>query len=244
MNVSQATSDLPVQRGHCWNRFALCCPAVLALSVLRAWIVIGSATEQPTGGVDRAPALFPILSGDSRMIDHPFYPVLRHSAQLLGFAGLAAILALGAVAGPPAPIISANIRFINNNNGTVTESLTGLVWLQNANCTDLIMKWSAAITWAAELAQGACGLTDGSVPGDWRLPRVHELRSLVDYTRYDPALPVGYPFVGVQSRFYWSSTVLAANPSYAWTSTTASLSRSTRPTTTTCGRYEADYKTF
>ena len=41
---------------------------------------------------------------------------------------------------------------------------------------------------------------------DWRLPNRKELRSLVDYSQYNPAIPEGYLFTNVQSSYYWSST--------------------------------------
>ena len=64
------------------------------------------------------------------------------------------------------------------------------------------------------LTVGYCGLTDGSVAGDWRLPNVREMQSLIDYGQDSPALPAGHPFTGVSaSQAYWSSTVFARVPS-------------------------------
>jgi hypothetical protein len=51
----------------------------------------------------------------------------------------------------------------------VTDNLTNLIWLKNANC-DGQKDWNEAETWAANLASGTCGLSDGSSAGDWRLP--------------------------------------------------------------------------
>ncbi|MEA3347948.1 MAG: DUF1566 domain-containing protein, partial [Pseudomonadota bacterium] len=42
--------------------------------------------------------------------------------------------------------------------------------------------------------------------GGWRLPTVVELRSLIDETASDPALPNGHPFTNVKNNWYWSST--------------------------------------
>jgi len=40
---------------------------------------------------------------------------------------------------------------------------------------------------------------------------------VVDSGQTNPALPPGHPFTDVQSTgYYWSSTTLAASPSYAW----------------------------
>jgi hypothetical protein len=111
-------------------------------------------------------------------------------------------------------------RFTDNGNGTVTDNLTGLIWLKNANCFSYKI-WSAALISANTLASGACGLTDGSTVGQWRLPNITELESLVDVERNNPALPTGHPFTSVQSSVYWSGSTGSGNNalyqgSYAW----------------------------
>jgi len=106
-------------------------------------------------------------------------------------------------------------RFTDNGDGTVTDNLTGLIWLKNANCFDL-RNWATALTDANGLASGSCGLTDGSSAGDWRLPNVRELQSLIDYGRFGPALPAGHPFTGVQANNYWSSSTGAQFTIFAW----------------------------
>ncbi len=109
-------------------------------------------------------------------------------------------------------------RFTDNNNGTVTDNLTGLIWLKKANCFSSYY-WTQALTSANTLASGACGLTDGSVAGDWRLPNRNELVSVFrNRQQSDPAAwlnTVG--FSGVQYNNYWSSSSAAANPTVsAW----------------------------
>ena len=106
-------------------------------------------------------------------------------------------------------------RFTDNGNGTVTDNLTGLIWLKNADpCGGKI--WTETIAWCNALASGTDGLTDGSVAGDWRLPTINELKNLVDYSQYDPCLPPGHPFTGQLSFYYWSSTTYASTTNYAW----------------------------
>ena len=68
-------------------------------------------------------------------------------------------------------------RYVNCGNGTVTDTVTGLIWLQNANCFSEI--YSAANQAAAGLAAGQCGLTDGSSAGDWRLPTKAEWQATI-----------------------------------------------------------------
>ncbi len=106
-------------------------------------------------------------------------------------------------------------RFADNGDGTVTDHLTGLVWLQNANRFGT-RTWAQALSDCNSLADDGADLTDGSAAGDWRLPNVKELQSLIDFGRHNPALPAGHPFSGVQYYYYWSSTTYAANTVLAW----------------------------
>lgn len=158
-----------------------------------------------------------------------FVPVVHAAIQLPRTGQTTCYDALGTVidcahtgqdgekqAGAPLP----SARFRDNKNGTVTDTLTGLIWLKNANCTDTVggivrgnglLDWQSALSWSNKLASGKCGLSDNSAAGDWRLPNIHELRSLIDYSRHDPALSEEHPFTGVQPDWYWSSTT---NPVY------------------------------
>ncbi|EDN68171.1 Protein of unknown function DUF1566 [Beggiatoa sp. PS] len=110
----------------------------------------------------------------------------------------------------------SGLRFTDNGNGTVTDNLTSLIWTKDANCPSSTKIWDDAIDYSNVLASGTCGLSDGSVIGDWRLPNVRELQSLVDYSQYSPGLPSGHPFLNVQSDYYWSSTTFKNNTGSAW----------------------------
>src|SRR5512139_3706494 len=48
-------------------------------------------------------------------------------------------------------------RFTDNKDGTVSDNLTGLIWLKDANCTDTaggiergsgLLNWPSALTWS------------------------------------------------------------------------------------------------
>jgi hypothetical protein len=71
-----------------------------------------------------------------------------------------------------------NQRYIDCGNGTVTDSLSGLIWLQHADCLP-DAEYVAANQSAAGLKTGDCGLTDGSSPGDWRLPTGDEWSAMI-----------------------------------------------------------------
>ncbi len=86
----------------------------------------------------------------------------------------------------------------DNGNGTVT--VNGLVWLKNADCFGRIT-WFEASFAVGMLQKGACGLSDGSKRGMWRLPSLDELRQVHAVRRNG--------FVNVRDsnsdRDYWSS---------------------------------------
>ena len=128
-------------------------------------------------------------------------------------------------------------RFTENGDGTVTDELTGLVWLKDANCAGTIghdpdaegdgtMRWQQALDFVAGINAGtydisSCASYTGNYT-DWRLPNIREQRSLMDYSRFGPgsALPAGHPFSRVQVfsdklRYYWTSTTYALMPEIA-----------------------------
>ena len=95
----------------------------------------------------------------------------------------------------------------DNHDGTVTDERTGLMWEQGL-CPRRYTWADATKVRIAELNVAALG---GHT--DWRLPTRAELVSLVDDTRYDPAID---PLFSCQSNDYWSATTYQFNPSYAW----------------------------
>jgi hypothetical protein len=131
-----------------------------------------------------------------------------------------------------------NPRFTDNGDGTVTDNLTRLIWLKNANCIqtkypgfdsdetagDGMVTWHHALDFVAGINAGtytACG----SNYADWRLPNVRELQSLIHFSYYDPPVPntagtgqwtEGDPFTGLQLSYYWSATTSAYSKLRAW----------------------------
>lgn len=78
---------------------------------------------------------------------------------------------------PPCSNGGRTIHFADCGNGTVTDIGTGMVWLKLATC-GFDQTHDAAVRTAATLRDGQCGLSDNSLPGDWRLPTKAEMQGL------------------------------------------------------------------
>ena len=94
------------------------------------------------------------------------------------------------------------MRFIDNQDRTITDTETGLMWQQ---ATMERKDWDNAILSCSELALAG--------HKDWRLPTIKELFSIVDFERSDPACD---PVFKAQSNYYWSSSTYQGYPSYGW----------------------------
>jgi hypothetical protein len=110
-------------------------------------------------------------------------------------------------------------RFTDNADGTVTDNLTGLIWLKDGDCMGR-RTWSDAFTYVSNLNSGTNYSCDGYTAGtygDWRLPNVRELYSLIHLGQANSAAWLNTQgFSGVQSDGYWSSTTYAGNTANAW----------------------------
>lgn len=107
-------------------------------------------------------------------------------------------------------------RFIDNGNGTLTDRLTDFVWLRNADCEGGVT-WQQALEAAGTLAAGACGLSDGSVAGSWRLPNRKELLSIMSFQQANGATWLdSQGFVNGIHGWYWSSDSYAPGPAAKW----------------------------
>ncbi|MEK8016265.1 MAG: DUF1566 domain-containing protein, partial [Candidatus Parabeggiatoa sp.] len=129
---------------------------------------------------------------------------------------------------PAKPTAQSSYRYTDNGDGTVTDNRSGLIWLKNANCFGE-QDWATAMRSAANLADGQCGLRDGSRAGMWRLPTKEELKAIIDkkynnswgfWASLSNAAGTGPwresdAFSDVKLD-YWSSTPYAPAPDYAW----------------------------
>jgi hypothetical protein len=117
-------------------------------------------------------------------------------------------------------------RFSQNADTTITDNLTGLVWVPDGNImvsrdegwdthgttNDGAVSWHHALNYVKKLnAENYLG------HDDWRLPNVNELESLVNADVPDPAVWLNNSgFVNVHSGAYWSSTTADRARYAAW----------------------------
>lgn len=96
-------------------------------------------------------------------------------------------------------------HFTDNDNGTITDNYTGLVWQKIQSTNN--MSWEEALAYAKTVTLAG--------KSDWRLPNIKELQSLNDPKLTKPSFNKTY-FPNVSSGNYWSSTSLYMTPAKAW----------------------------
>jgi hypothetical protein len=107
--------------------------------------------------------------------------------------------------------------FVDNGNATVTHSRTGLMWKRCAEG----QTWSgstcngsaSSATWANALKSAVGDSTAGF--GDWRLPNLKELESIVEDKCGSPSINSSV-FPNTPDWNFWSASANARNSSYAW----------------------------
>jgi Protein of unknown function (DUF1566) len=92
------------------------------------------------------------------------------------------------------------------NGAAVKDNHTGLIWEQEPDREHDV--WSRS--------NERCTSKDTGEQTGWRGPTVEELKTLVDSTQRDPALPHGHPFSNIKSEIYWTSTPDPKDDIVAW----------------------------
>ncbi|MCI5197559.1 MAG: DUF1566 domain-containing protein [Candidatus Electrothrix sp. AW5] len=122
------------------------------------------------------------------------------------------------------PASTPNSQLIDNGDGTITDSKTGLMWKTcsegqiyssspSSDCTGT----ATTFTWQGALKQPGVVNASSGFAGytDWRLPNLKELRSIVEEQCYDPAINATR-FPNTPSSFVWSGSPYADYSDYAW----------------------------
>ncbi|MBI5376565.1 MAG: DUF1566 domain-containing protein [Candidatus Schekmanbacteria bacterium] len=117
-------------------------------------------------------------------------------------------------------------RFTDNGDQTVTDNLTGLIWVKDANimttrdpgfdadniADDGKVIWQHALNYVAKLnSESYLG------HNDWRLPNVNELSSLVNVDEAGISTWLNTQgFSNVQADYYWSSSMYSGDTYSGW----------------------------
>lgn len=115
----------------------------------------------------------------------------------------------------PKPSTPIN-RFINNEDGTVTDKATGLIWKQcSEGLSGSACEIGTPLTFTWQEALNAAANSRFAGRNDWRLPTIKELSSIIERQCTMPAInEIVFPATPTMS--FWSSTPHAENPGYAW----------------------------
>ncbi len=106
---------------------------------------------------------------------------------------------------------------IENGDGTVTDELTGLMWMRCAageSGDDCGSGSAGSYTW--QEAVDYCENLDFAGHDEWRLPDRYELQSLVDYQRTNPAIDTAAFPRALSLAAFWSSSSFAGEQGLAW----------------------------
>ena len=117
---------------------------------------------------------------------------------------------------PTVKITTPDERFVDNNNGTILDKKTNLMWekcsegLSGKNCAS-----GTANEYTWEKAKNLAQNTKFVGYDNWRLPTIKELSSIVERAKYEPAINQNI-FPNTKSSYYWSSSVCAGYTDRAW----------------------------
>jgi hypothetical protein len=92
-------------------------------------------------------------------------------------------------------------RFLDNQDGTITDTITNLMWIKNGWRLDFV----SSVTWGD--AKKRCENFRHGGYTNWRLPTIQEWESVLDTKKQCPALVEPNPFENIIVHMpYWSST--------------------------------------
>lgn len=128
------------------------------------------------------------------------------------------------------PETTPDAMFVDNGDGTVSHTGSGLVWMRcslgqtwnGRGCAGTARQytWQQARQAAADINSGAAdddgdGRVGYAARSDWRLPDKMQLESIIEEGCYAPAINATF-FPDTPSHWYWSATPSSSNRDIAW----------------------------
>jgi hypothetical protein len=159
---------------------------LLGVLLSSAVIVLAGSREPPAGPGDAASQMYTLeqiydrLDGGAATAKMTTFTEPSSGPGSGTMRTLDEIMAKIPAARPDPPCFANDHRYVNCGNGTVHDTVTNLLWLRDGNCFLVEMHWTDANNAVLGLEDGECGLTDGSSPGDWRLPTKEEWEVTVE----------------------------------------------------------------
>ena len=124
--------------------------------------------------------------------------IMQVSFGIIGTGSKDSLYKIRCVRGTPDP----SPAYADNGNGTVTDTVSGLMWEGKTNDggsrdKDNTSTWKDALAYCENLVLGSFS--------DWRLPNPKELERLVDLSTSNPAIDTA-SFPNTANGFYWTSS--------------------------------------
>lgn len=164
--------------------------------------VAGYGPAQGSSGLEALAALDALverLEGLDRTPDSASASTLPASGQTTAYA--ASMQRAGGMTGAPDDgtiRAGAPMAYVDNGDGTISDPATGLMWEKKCDACGSIHDVNTRVPWRSESGEmdvsgwlRAINSEDKhgfAGHGDWRLPQIAQLLSIVDYERFNPAV--------------------------------------------------------
>ncbi len=162
-----------------------------------------SGSECVTQSFPDSPSIGNICTGQKKCYTDET-EISCYASESAGFFGQDAYYASLGVCLPH----SFTVQTLSNQN-VVLDNNTGLIWQQTIPTEKYT--WENAVSYCS-------GLTYGGYSGDWRMPALQELLTIVDSSRYEPAIDTEYfpETPSGLSIYFWSSSATAGYSDIVW----------------------------
>jgi len=101
-------------------------------------------------------------------------------------------------------------RFVGDEH-VVEDRFTGAIWTRNANPFDFPRTWRESLGIVATMRE-----QEMHGHGDWQLPSLDLLFTLISHQYVNPAVPAKHSFENIFNGYYWTGDSCCRLPDQAW----------------------------